>query len=101
MLSIDPFQLENACCPMVKGSLRMAFLTQVDEKKCLGCEECVGICSADVFEMRSGRSFAVRAEKCAGCQSCVQTCPEEAITVEDLRVRLSDQCLFLLRDILD
>jgi NAD-dependent dihydropyrimidine dehydrogenase PreA subunit len=79
----------------------MAYRSRVNEKKCLGCEECVEICSVDVFEMRCGKAFAVNAEKCVGCRSCVQACPEDAITVEDLRVSLSSQCSFLLRDILD
>ena len=78
----------------------MSFKTTVDPQKCNGCEECVDICSANVFEMQQGKAIPARAEDCVGCESCVEICEEEAITVEDTRVDLSDTCLQLLRDIL-
>ena len=68
--------------------------------ECNGCEECLEICTADVFEMRQGKAIPERAEECVGCESCVEICKEEAITVEDTRVALSGTCLSLLKDIL-
>ena len=78
----------------------MAFKTTVDPQKCNGCEECLEICSSDVFEMQQGKAIPARAEDCVGCESCVEICNEEAITVEDTRVELSDTCLSLLKGIL-
>ena len=78
----------------------MSFKTTVDSQKCNGCEECLEICSADVFEMRQGKAIPQRAEECVGCESCVEICKEEAITVEDNSVELSDTCFELLKDIL-
>ena len=78
----------------------MSFKTTVDSQKCNGCEECLEICSADVFEMRQGKAIPQRAEECVGCESCVEICKEEAITVEDTSVELSDTCFELLKDIL-
>ncbi len=78
----------------------MSFKTTVDPQKCNGCEECLEICSADVFKMRQGKAIPQRAEECVGCESCVEICKEEAITVEDTSVELSDTCLELLKDIL-
>ena len=78
----------------------MSFKTTVDPKKCNGCEECLEVCSADVFEMRQGKANPQRAEECVGCESCVEICKEAAIAVEDIRVELSDTCLSLLKDIL-
>ena len=78
----------------------MAFKTRVDPKKCNGCEECLEICTADVFEMRQGKAIPQRVEDCVGCESCVEICKEGAITIEDTRVELSGTCLELLKDIL-
>jgi NAD-dependent dihydropyrimidine dehydrogenase PreA subunit len=78
----------------------MAFKTHVDNGKCTGCEECLEVCSAKVFEIKAGKAFAVRPDDCVGCESCVEICREDAITVDDTRVALSDTCLSLLRDIL-
>jgi len=49
----------------------MAFTPIVDKEKCVGCEECVDVCPAEVFEMVDGKSDPVNAEECMGCESCV------------------------------
>ena len=77
-----------------------SFEIHVDGRKCRGCEECLEICTALVFEMRDARSVPVNARECIGCRSCVQVCEENAITVTELEPRLSETCLALLRDIL-
>lgn len=79
----------------------MSYKTSVDREKCSGCEECLEICSAGVFEMQNGKAVPVRAEDCLGCESCIDVCKETAITVEDTRVQLSSTCLSLLKDILN
>ena len=78
----------------------MAFRPSVDKEKCNGCEECLEICSAHVFEIHSGKAAAVRAEDCVGCESCIEVCKENAITLEDTRVELSPMCEELLKNIL-
>ena len=78
----------------------MAFITTVDVEKCIGCEGCLEVCTAEVFEMLDGRSVPVNGEECIGCESCLDVCKEGAITVEDTRVELSDQCSSLLSKIL-
>ncbi|MDF1592393.1 MAG: ferredoxin family protein [Desulfobacterales bacterium] len=78
----------------------MAFKTNVDSRKCNGCEECLEVCSAGVLEVRNGKAIAVYPDSCVGCQSCVDVCKENAITMEDTRVQLSGTCLNLLKDIL-
>lgn len=45
---------------------------KVDSQKCEGCETCIEVCPADVFEM-----------DCLDCGACVEECPAEAITHED------------------
>ena len=83
-----------------KGAFQMAFNLRVDKEKCKGCEECVEICTVDVFEMQDGKSVPINTEECLGCEGCVEVCKEKAITLEDTRHALSNQCLSLLRDIL-
>ena len=57
---------------------------EVDEEKCIGCEECVNICPVDVYEMKNEKSVPVNAEECIGCESCVEVCEQEAITVTEV-----------------
>ncbi|MBC8412553.1 4Fe-4S binding protein [bacterium] len=57
---------------------------QVDAEKCTGCEECVNLCPAEVFEMKDGKSDPVNADDCANCLTCVESCPEDAITVTEM-----------------
>lgn len=78
----------------------MAFHPTVDEEKCNGCEECVEICTSDVFEIRNGKSVPINAQGCVGCETCVEVCKEKAITVAETQRELSDTCLSLLRDII-
>ena len=78
----------------------MAYRVTVDRDKCKGCEECVEVCTANVFEMQAGKSVPVNDEKCLGCESCCEVCEEEAIRVEELQSNLSETARSLLRDIL-
>ena len=77
----------------------MAFRVVVDGKKCTGCEECVEACTVGVFEIRESRSVAVGSQACLGCESCVTVCEKKAITVEELKVKLSDTARSLFKDI--
>jgi NAD-dependent dihydropyrimidine dehydrogenase PreA subunit len=60
------------------------YKVEVDEEKCIGCEECVNICPVDVYEMKDEKSVPVNAEECIGCESCVEVCEQEAITVTEV-----------------
>ena len=83
-----------------KDVYHMGFNVTVDREKCTGCEECLEICSSGVFEMQNGKAMPVNAKKCIGCDSCVEVCEQNAISIEEPGVQMSDQCLALLRDIL-
>ena len=78
----------------------MSFEVKLDPGKCTGCEECIEVCTADVFAMRNGMSAAVNPKDCVGCLSCIEICEQEAIAVEETGVKLSNTCATLLRDIL-
>jgi NAD-dependent dihydropyrimidine dehydrogenase PreA subunit len=78
----------------------MDFCPIVEQEQCKGCEECLEVCTAEVFEMRDGKSMSVNAELCTGCESCVEVCKEHAIRLEESKAALSEQCSFMLREIL-
>jgi len=78
----------------------MTFRVTVDREKCTGCEECVEVCTAKVFEMVDRKASPVKTEECLGCESCVKVCKREAVSVTDSRVELSETIRSLFRDIL-
>ena len=82
------------------GFLEMAFEVMVDRGKCKGCEECVEICAAKVFEMQEGKSVPVTAKECLGCGSCVEVCKEKAVVVKELEAEISETTRLLLKDLL-
>jgi Fe-S-cluster-containing hydrogenase component 2 len=74
----------------------MAFRVAVDREKCDGCEECLEACTVGMFRMQSGKASSVEDRECLGCESCAAVCDENAITVTDTRVALSNTCQSLL-----
>lgn len=78
-----------------------SFKVFVDRDRCNACEECLEACTAGVLQLRDGKVDAVADEECLGCENCVTLCDADAIRVSPLKTVLSDQCAFLLRDILD
>ena len=46
----------------------MPFKVMVKKEKCKGCEECLEACTAQVFEMKEGKSDPVHSEGCLGCR---------------------------------
>lgn len=78
----------------------MGFKVKVNQEQCNGCEECLEACTSGVFEMRNGKATPVNAKDCVGCLSCVEICEQEAITVEETGIEMSDTCAALLRGIL-
>jgi ferredoxin len=75
----------------------MAYRVVVDREKCNGCEECLEACTAGIFRMHQGKASPVPERECMGCETCVALCDENAITVTDTRVALSETCRNLFR----
>jgi ferredoxin len=56
---------------------RSAFLNQVDEERCVGCELCLDACQFDALFM--DEVARVDPGRCVGCGVCGASCPEEAL----------------------
>lgn len=54
---------------------------EIDLEKCDGDGTCVDVCPVEVFEIREGKSVAVRPEECLVCMACEVQCPQGAIKV--------------------
>jgi Na+-translocating ferredoxin:NAD+ oxidoreductase subunit B len=55
-----------------------AFVNQVDEDLCAGCEDCIKTCQFDALSM-DGSLVKVNAVRCVGCGVCVINCSTEAL----------------------
>lgn len=84
----------------IKNAAKLAFKPIVDPQKCNGCEDCIEVCTAQVFVMKSGKAMVLNPDDCQGCENCKAVCRKNAITVEDTGVQLSSTCLALLKNIL-
>jgi len=52
----------------------------VDEKKCVGCGECVEACQFDMIHVNADTETAYKCDLCGGDPQCVAWCPTNAIT---------------------
>lgn len=56
---------------------RSAFVNEVDEERCVGCELCLDLCQFDALFL--DQVVRVDPSRCVGCGVCVRSCPEEAL----------------------
>lgn len=88
---IGPHNYICNCCTCSCGILRSVaefgiptavaksdFLAQVDQEKCLGCEDCLPTCQFGALSL-SGDECVVEDVKCVGCGVCATVCPSEAL----------------------
>jgi Pyruvate/2-oxoacid:ferredoxin oxidoreductase delta subunit len=55
-----------------------AFVNQVDEDLCVGCEDCIEYCQFDALEM-GGDVIQISETRCVGCGVCVPNCEDNAL----------------------
>ena len=53
----------------------------VDEKKCLTCGGCVGVCPTSALELSSNYGLKCNSKKCISCRACENFCPVGAIQI--------------------
>ncbi len=59
---------------------RSAFINQVDESLCVGCEDCVPLCQFKALSMQLD-TIQVNQARCVGCGVCVSSCQESALSL--------------------
>lgn len=57
---------------------RSAFVNQVEQEYCTGCELCVDSCQFEALSVSDGLA-AVDTLRCVGCGVCVPVCPDHAL----------------------
>ncbi len=60
---------------------RSAFVNQVDEMLCSGCEECLSRCQFDALSMNDDGVVQVNETRCVGCGVCVPACGTGALSL--------------------
>jgi L-aspartate semialdehyde sulfurtransferase ferredoxin len=55
---------------------------KIDEKKCLTCGGCVGICPVMALDLSSNYGLKCDKKKCTECGTCENFCPAGAISVK-------------------
>lgn len=50
----------------------------IDEKKCIGCGQCVDICPGNLLAIKNSRTTCRDVRDCWGCCACVKICPVKA-----------------------
>jgi electron transport complex protein RnfB len=55
-----------------------AFVNQVDEALCVGCEDCIPLCQFDALSLADGM-LQINQMRCTGCGVCVSSCLEAAL----------------------
>ena len=51
----------------------------IDHEKCTGCNNCITICGADVFEIRDKKAVVANIGECLECGNCEVVCQADAI----------------------
>jgi len=54
----------------------------VDEKKCMGCEACVEVCTYAALALNKAKKIEVNPVLCKGCGLCNTKCPPGAISLK-------------------
>jgi electron transfer flavoprotein alpha subunit len=57
----------------------MPRIVNIDGQRCVGCEQCIGVCPVDAIRIEDGIAV-VDPSRCTGCGECLRTCPVEAIS---------------------
>ncbi len=56
-------------------------IIQIDEDKCNGCGQCVGICAEAALEIVDGKAKLIKEFFCDGMGACLDVCPVDALKI--------------------
>lgn len=75
-----------AICPVEALTRDNRGIVRLNEKKCIGCLNCVGFCpTLSMFVTETvNKPF-----KCVACGMCVKSCPADALSIEEVEEPLN------------
>lgn len=56
--------------------------TMVNQKQCIGCGTCVGICPVGAIKMDKNGKAVIDKDICIKCHACEMSCPVGAIKID-------------------
>lgn len=56
-------------------------IIQIDEEKCFGCGQCIGICTEAALELVNGKAKLIKDFYCDGMGVCLAVCPVGALKI--------------------
>ena len=76
----------RASIPLAKGYVKVEpIVSQVDEKKCVGCGLCELVCPFKAIRVEAAQNERVARvvpASCKGCGCCAAACPQKAISMQ-------------------
>lgn len=80
----DPW-CQRACPEKAIVQHKKLNILVVDEKKCTGCEACIGACPFGIMVYDPEKRKALKCDLCGGNPACVQYCPSKVLVLADHR----------------
>ncbi len=65
-----------------KKELSLTLKAQIDQKKCIHCGKCQGVCFFEAIDEK-GNIFKINPFTCEGCGACKFVCPAGAINLKN------------------
>lgn len=74
-------------CPEEAIERTVGGLISVDEKKCVGCGECLAACTIGAIKLHPERKTPLICDQCGGKPLCVEKCPTKALTYTETEMQ--------------
>ncbi len=65
----------------MKRILTVVELPSLDERRCVGCGDCVSVCPTACLAMTGPYPWLPRPLECVSCALCVVVCPVDALSL--------------------
>lgn len=84
---VDAADLHLLLQPSIKEKFIFTGMSKVvvDQARCTGCEECIGVCKYEAIVKDDDHNSKVKIDPiaCEGCRVCTHVCPVDAISIYD------------------
>lgn len=82
--------------PVEQASDMTIFSPQFNDKKCIGCDACVRLCTHNALQIVDDNNemyYQIEDDNCTGCQLCTDVCEKNAIQIERWHTRKQEKVL--------